>query len=78
MYINLEQYIYEIYKEAEYCKYNMICTNTFDGEIFYKNSLYEKLREIYDLLEEDFKVLSNHSFLDRDFRYQEVTPQRTL
>ena len=55
MYINMDQYMYEIYKEAEYCKYNMMCTNTFDDEIFYKNSLNEKLREISDFLEEDSK-----------------------
>ena len=61
MNINMNQYMYEIYKEAEYCKYNMMCANTFHREIFYKNSLNEKLREISDLLKEDSKVpLTNY------------------
>ncbi|MGH4137425.1 hypothetical protein [Clostridium sp.] len=55
MYINMDQYIYDLYKEAEYCKYNMVCTDRFDDEIFYKNSLIKKLRELSDLLEDDFK-----------------------
>lgn len=51
MYVNVEQHIYKIYKEAEYCKYNMICANTFDDELFYKDSLGKKLLEIGNLLE---------------------------
>ena len=51
MYVNIEQNIYKIYQEAEYCKYNMMCANTFDDAIFYKNSLFEKLLEISDILE---------------------------
>ena len=73
MYINMDQYMYEIYKEAEYCKYNMMYTNTFDDEIFYKNSLNKKLSEISDLLEEDSKFPINHSFVDRVIRQQEFT-----
>ena len=69
----MDQYIHEIYKESEYCKYNMICANTFDDEIFYKNSLNEKLREIIDLLEEDSKVLNNLSSHDKEIRQQEFT-----
>jgi hypothetical protein len=55
MYVNMDQYIYKIYKEAEYCKYNMMCSNTSDDEVFYKNTLFEKLREIGEVLDGDDK-----------------------
>ncbi|MBU3191247.1 hypothetical protein K9O30_18595 [Clostridium bowmanii] len=73
MFINMDQYMYELYKEAEYCKYNMMCANTFDHEIFYKNSLNEKLCELSDLLEDDFKVSSNLSSQVSEIRQQEFT-----
>lgn len=73
MYINMDQYIYELYKEAEYYKYNMMRANTFDHEIFYRNSLIEKLRELSDLLEDDFKVSSNLSSQVSESRQQEFT-----
>lgn len=73
MYINMDQYMYEIYKEAEYCKYNMMYTNTFDDEIFYKNSLNKKLREICDLLEKDSEFLVNPSSEISDIRQREFT-----
>ena len=73
MYINMDQYMYEIYKEAEYCKYNMMCTNTFDDEIFYKNSLKKKLREISDLLGEDSEFSINASSGNSGSRQQEFT-----
>jgi len=65
MYINMDQYMYEIYKEAEYCKYNMMYTNTFDDEIFYKNSLNKKLLEICNLLEEDSRLFINLTSKDK-------------
>jgi len=58
----MDQYMYEIYKEAEYCKYNMMSTRTFDDEIFYKNSLNKKLHEISDLLEEEVEFPDNTPF----------------
>lgn len=71
--INMDQYMYELYKESEYCKYNMMCANTFDHEIFYKNSLIEKLRELSDLLEDDFKNPSSLSYHSSGIRQQEFT-----
>lgn len=68
--------MHELYKEAEYCKYNMICANTFDDEIFYKNSLNEKLREITHLLEEDFEVVNNISSQEKVLRQQEFTVEQ--
>ena len=65
--------MYELYKEAEYCKYNMMSANTFDHEIFYKNSLIEKLRKLSDLLEDDFKISSNPSSQVSEIRQQEFT-----
>ncbi|WP_291636263.1 hypothetical protein [Clostridium sp.] len=64
--INKYQYMYELYKDAEYYKYNMMCTNAFDHEIFYKNSLNEKLREISTLIEEYYEFPSNNPTQDRD------------
>ena len=69
----MDQYMYELYKEAEYCKYNMMCANTFQHKTFYKNSLNEKLREITNLLEGYFKVTNTHSPQDKGFRQQEFT-----
>jgi len=69
----MDQYMYELYKEAEYCKYYMVCANTFDHEIFYKNSLFEKLRELCDLLENDLNVPSNLSSHAKGVRQQEFT-----
>jgi predicted heme/steroid binding protein len=69
----MDQYMYEIYKEAEYCKYNMMFTNTFDDEIFYKNSLNKKLREICDLIDEDSKSPIVNSSEDIGTRQQEFT-----
>ena len=62
MNINKDQYMYEIYKEAENCKYNMMRANTFDHETFYKNSLNEKLYEISNLLENDSKAPRQQEF----------------
>jgi predicted heme/steroid binding protein len=73
MYINMDQYMYEIYKQAEYCKYNMMYTNTFDDEIFYKNSLNKKLREISDLLQEDSEFLIKPLSKNSDIRQREFT-----
>ncbi|MBZ9687831.1 steroid-binding protein [Clostridium estertheticum] len=73
MYINMDQYMYEIYKEAEYCKYNMMYTNTFDDEIFYKNSLNKKLREICVLLQKDSEFPIKPSYENRNIRQQEFT-----
>ncbi|MCB2298429.1 cytochrome b5 domain-containing protein [Clostridium tagluense] len=72
MYINMDQYMYEVYKQAEYCKYNMMYTNTFDDEIFYKNSLNKKLREISDLLEDDFNFSIKH-LENKGIRQEEFT-----
>lgn len=73
MYINMDQYMYEIYKEAEYCKYNMMSTNTFDDEIFYKNSLNKKLCKISDLLEGNSEFQLTSPYKNTDVRQQEFT-----
>ena len=69
----MDKYMYELYKEAEYCKYNMMCANTFDHEIFFRNSLIKKLRELSDLLENDFKDSSIHSSNSGGVRQQSFT-----
>ncbi|MBU3126311.1 hypothetical protein [Clostridium tagluense] len=71
MYINMDQYMYEVYKQAEYCKYNMLYTNTFDDEIFYKNSLNKKLYEISDLLEDDFNFSINQTLENKGIRQED-------
>lgn len=73
MHINMYNHIYELYKEAECYKYNMMCSNVFDYKIFYRNSLNEKLREIINLLENNYDIPSNSPFKVRDFRQQEFT-----
>ena len=69
----MDKYKYELYKEAEYCKYNMMCANRFDHEIFFRNTLIEKLRELSDLLESDFKDSSSLSYHSDGVRQQEFT-----
>ncbi|MGV8983707.1 cytochrome b5 domain-containing protein [Clostridium sp.] len=74
MSINMDQYIYELYKEAEYFKYKMMRANTFDHEIFYKNSLNDKLSKLSNFLEDDFRVSNNLSSHPIKVRQQEFTP----
>lgn len=73
----MNKHIYKIYKDAELCKYNMMCANGFEhgseNERFYRNSLNKKLREISYLIEEDSEVSSNLESQDGVFRQKQFT-----
>lgn len=75
----MNKHIYEVYKDAELCKYNMMCANGFEheseNESFYRNSLNKKLREISYLIEDDSEVLSNLQFQVSNLRQQQFTSE---
>lgn len=70
---DMYKYMCALYKDAEGCKYNMMCENVFEYKNLYRNLLNEKLREISYLLEDDAEVPSNQRSEFSGFRQRKFT-----